>query len=76
MRSYLKVRGSHDEAEKDALRWVCSAMAWLLEERLRESEKWNPYNWVDAISPGEANVLSPGELNVEGLVIWCKGNDG
>jgi hypothetical protein len=51
-------------------------MAWLLEERLRESEKWNPYNWVDAISPGEANVLSPGELNVEGLVIWCKGNDG
>jgi len=51
-------------------------MAWLLAERLPGSGQWDPYDWVDAISPGEATVLSPDELQVDGLVIWCKGNDG
>lgn len=69
MHSYLDIRRHDDEAEKEALRWVCSAMAWLLSERLAGTEQWDGYNWVDAISPGEANALSPDELNVEGLVI-------
>jgi hypothetical protein len=76
VRSYLNARGHGKEAEKEALQWVCSAMAWILEELLPGTGKWDPYNWVDAISPGEAYIFSPGELNVEGLVIWCKGSDG
>ena len=76
MRSYLDVIGRGGEAESEALRWVCAAMAWLLAERLPGSGQWDPYDWVDAISPGEATVLSPDELQVDGLVIWCKGNDG
>jgi hypothetical protein len=72
----LDVKGRDDEAETEALQWVCSAMAWLLAERLAGREHWDPYNWVDAISPGQAYVLSPSELKVEGLVIWCKGNNG
>ena len=51
-------------------------MAWILEELLPRTGKWDPYNWVDAISPGTATVGSPGELHVDGLVIWCKGDDG
>ena len=72
MRSYLDVIGRGSDAETQALRWVCAAMAWLLAERLPGSGQWDPYDWVDAISPGEATVLSPDELQVDGLVIWCK----
>lgn len=70
VRSYLLVHGRGDEAEEIQLRSVCSGIARLLGRLLDSEERWNRYYWVDAILPTSVTVPLPGELNIQGLVIW------
>jgi len=70
VRSYLSICGRGDSSEEEQLRAVCSGLAWLLAELLQKSDKWSSYHWVDAISPASTEIISTGELNIQGLMIW------
>jgi hypothetical protein len=68
--SYLAVCGLGEEASQEQLRWVASAMGWLVARLLEDNPTWGPYWWVDAISPGRADVVAPRHLHLDGLLIW------
>lgn len=45
-------------------------MSGLLDGLLEGNEAWNSYYSVDTISPSLTEVLAPGHLKVDGLLIW------
>jgi hypothetical protein len=71
--SYLRLHRSG--SERRLLGSVCSGLALLLGDLVGSDERWNPYDWIDTVSPSEATILSKYELSLEGLVIWCKGSN-
>ena len=76
VRSYLSICGRGDSSEEEQLRAVCSGLAWLLAELLQKSDKWSSYHWVDAISPASTEIISTGELNIQGLGADDMGGQG
>jgi hypothetical protein len=68
--SYLAVCGLGEEASQEQLRWVASAMGWLVARHLEGNSTWESYRWVDAISPSQVDVLAPNHLNLEGVLIF------
>jgi hypothetical protein len=70
VRSCMRVRGQGDDAEAFELRSVCAGLARFLGQLLEDREEWSRYQWVDAVLPNLAAVVSDEELTVLGLMIW------
>jgi hypothetical protein len=70
VRSYMRVRGQGDDAEAFELRSVCAGLARFLGQLLEAREEWSRYQWVYAVLPKLAAVVSDEELTVLGLMIW------
>jgi|SRR5665213_1788897 len=70
VRHYLLQLPNERISEDDGLREVSSCLSRLLSHRLKGSDEWDRYKWVDAISPCTADKVSPIHLEFTGLVIW------
>ena len=70
VRHYLLQLPNERISEDVDLREVSDRLAHLLSHRLKGSEEWDQYKWVDAISPCTADKVSPIHLEFTGLVIW------
>ncbi|MGO4885177.1 MAG: hypothetical protein ACLP59_30795 [Bryobacteraceae bacterium] len=78
VRTFIDASRSGDSnLDQDALRWVCSALEFLLNGLLRPYDGW--HGWIDGISPatdilGDAiEVASPSELRIRGKALWGQG---
>jgi hypothetical protein len=70
VRHYLLQAPNQRSSEDKDLREVSGCLARLLSHRLKDSDEWDPYKWMDAISPCTAETVSPTHLELTGLVIW------
>jgi hypothetical protein len=70
VRHYLLQPPNERISEDEDLREVSSRLSYLLSHRLKSSDEWDQYKWVDSISPCTADKVSPIHLEFSGLVIW------
>lgn len=74
IREYWAASERGDAAgQQEQLRWICAAMARLLEQRLQAHEQWSRWHWVDDVLPYAAVARSSTECEVRGLAVWGEG---